>query len=116
VRVLLTGGAGDLGTVLTPILEHQGATMAMARTTSVRLGWCSLVALLADCLRTRHTMPLRLAAWYTKELPTFADALTLARRCLWNDCHFSTSSQSRDVVKVSRSLLERLTDAVCYAA
>jgi hypothetical protein len=35
---------------------------------------------------------------------------------LWSSCHFSTSSQSRDVLKVPRSLLERLTDAVSYAA
>ena len=50
------------------------------------------------------------------EQPTFADALALVRRCLWSGCHFSTSSQSSDVLKVSRSLVERLTDAVCYAA
>jgi hypothetical protein len=35
---------------------------------------------------------------------------------MWSNCHFSTSSQSSDVLKVSRSLLERLTDAVSYAA
>jgi hypothetical protein len=35
---------------------------------------------------------------------------------LWGGCHFSTSGNNSDVVKVPRSLLERLTDAVCYAA
>jgi hypothetical protein len=35
---------------------------------------------------------------------------------MWSNCHFSTSGQSSDVLKVSRSLLERLTDAVSYAA
>jgi DDE superfamily endonuclease len=96
--------------------QRQWNDMAIARTTPVLLGLFSLVALMADRLRTRHPMPLRLAAWYTKELPTFADAIAFARGCLWRSCHFSTSSHSRDVVKVPRSLWERLTDAVCYAA
>jgi hypothetical protein len=96
--------------------QRQWSDVAIARTTPVLLGLFSMVALMADHLSTRQTVPVRLAAWYTKELPTLADALALARRCLWNSCHFSTSSQRRDVVKVPRSLWERLIDAVCYAA
>ena len=96
--------------------QRQWSDVAIARTTPVLLGLFSLVALMANDLIKSCTMPVRTAAWYTKELPTFADALALVRRCLWGHGHFSTSSQSRDVVKVPRSLLERLTDAVCYAA
>jgi hypothetical protein len=96
--------------------QRQWSDVAIARTTPVLLGLFWLVALMANDLIKSCTMPVRTAAWYTKELPTFADALALVRRCLWRHCHFSTSSQSRDVVKVPRSLLERLTDAVCYAA
>lgn len=96
--------------------QRQGSDVAMARTTPVRLGWFSLVTLMAACVRAQQTMPGRLAAWDTKERPTFAEALALTRRCLWRSGHFSTSSQSRDVLKVPRSFLERLTDAVCYAA
>jgi hypothetical protein len=90
--------------------------LAIARTTPVLLGLFSVVALMADCLSARQILPVRLAAWYTKEQPTFADAIALTRRCLWNSCHFSTSNESCDVLQVPRSLLERLTDAVCYAA
>ena len=96
--------------------QRQWSDLAIARTTPVLLGLFSIVALMADCLSTRQTMPVRTAAWYSKELPTFADAMALARRCLWNSCHFSTSSHSSDGLKVPRALLERLTDAVCYAA
>jgi hypothetical protein len=96
--------------------QRQWSDGAIARTTPVLLGLFSLVALLANHLIQSHTLPVRTAAWDTKELPTFADALALVRRCLWSDGHFSTSSQNREVVKVPRSLLERLTDAVCYAA
>jgi DDE superfamily endonuclease len=96
--------------------QRQWNDLAVARTTPVLLGLFSLVTLMADHLSIRQTMPARLAAWYTKELPTFADAIALVRRCLWSSCHFSTSSQSNDVLKIPRSLLERLTDAVCYAA
>jgi hypothetical protein len=96
--------------------QRQWSDVAIARTTTVLLGLFSVVAVMAHHLTNSHTMPVRTAAWYTKELPTFADALALVRGCLWSDCHFSTSSHSCDVVKVPRSLLERLTDAVCYAA
>jgi hypothetical protein len=96
--------------------QRQWSDLAIARTTPVLLGLFSVVALMADRLIKRQVIAVRTAAWYTKELPTFADALAMTRRCLWRYCHFSTSSQSRDVVKVPRALLERLTDAVCYAA
>jgi DDE superfamily endonuclease len=96
--------------------QRQWSDLAIARTTPVLLGLFSLVTLMAECLINNKTMPVRTAAWYTKELPTFADAIALVRRCLWSNCHFSTSSQRSDVLKVPRSLLERLTDAVCYAA
>jgi len=33
----------------------------------------------------------------TGKRTAFADAIALVRRCLWSSCHFSTSSQSRDV-------------------
>ena len=96
--------------------QRQWSDLAIARTTPVLLGLFSLVTLMADRLGIRQTIPVRLAAWYTKELPTFADAIALVRRCLWSSCHFSTSGQNSDVVKIPRALLERLTDAVCYAA
>jgi hypothetical protein len=75
-----------------------------------------VVALTADRLIKTEVKPVRTAAWYEKQRPTFADAIAVVRRCLWSSCHFSTSGNHSDVVKVPRSLLERLTDAVCYAA
>lgn len=96
--------------------QRQWSDLAIARTTPVLFGLFSVVTLMADRLIDSRTMPVRTAAWYTKEQPTFADAMALARRCLWSSCHFSTSRQRSHVLKVPRSLLERLTDAVCYAA
>ncbi len=96
--------------------QRQWSDLAIARTTPVLLGLFSLVTLMADRLIKSQTMPVRTPAWYAKEQPTFADAIALVRRCMWRSCHFSTSSQRSDVLKVPRALLERLTDAVCYAA
>jgi hypothetical protein len=96
--------------------QRQWSDLAIARTTPVLFGLFSIVTLMADRLSTSHTILVRTAAWYTKERPTFTDVMALTRRCLWSRCHFSTSSQSREVVKVPRTLLERLTDTVCYAA
>jgi hypothetical protein len=95
---------------------QQWSDVAIARTTPVVLGLFSIVTLMVDRLINRQTMPVRTAAWYTTERPTCADAIALVRHYLWTAGHFSTSRQSRDVVQVSRSLFERLTDTVCSAA
>src|SRR5215470_11883505 len=96
--------------------QRQWSDPAIARTTPVLFGLFSLVTLMADRLIEGKVKPVRTAAWYAKERPTFSDAIATVRRCLWGGCHFSTSSPNSNVVKVPRSLLERLTDAVCYAA
>jgi hypothetical protein len=61
----------------------------------------------------------RRAAWYHKRHPTFADALALIRKeLLWaqEEETFRGSFADIDTVKVPRAFVERLTDAVCYAA
>ena len=96
--------------------QRQWNDLAIARTTPVLFGLFSLVTLMADRLINNESKPVRTAAWYEKQRPTFADAIAMVRRCWWSNCHFSTSGHSNDIIKVSRSLLDRLTDAVCYAA
>ena len=60
----------------------------------------------------------RQTAWYSKLHPTFSDALAQVRRQLraQEQATFSGSSLEVDAVKVPREFMERLTDAVCYAA
>ena len=96
--------------------QRQCNDLAIARSTPIVLGLFSLVTLVADGLIKVPGQAARTAAWYAKASPTFADAIASVRRCLWRNCHFSTSSASEDVCKISRALFERLTDAVCYAA
>jgi hypothetical protein len=55
--------------------------------------------------------------WYEKQRPTFSDALALVRKELWAwEATFCGSYAETDTVKVPRALVERLNDAVCYAA
>lgn len=96
--------------------QRQWNDLAIARTTPTLCGLFSLVTLLADSLIKGQSIPVRTAAWYAKEQPTFIDALAVVRRCVWGSCHFQTSHLGVEVVKIPRSLFERLTDAVCYAA
>lgn len=59
---------------------------------------------------------IRRTAWYDKSYPTFSDALALVRKELWAHSTFCGSPQGDEMVKVPREFVERLTDAVCYAA
>jgi hypothetical protein len=61
---------------------------------------------------------IRKAAWYRKSRPTFADALALVRKELWaqEEQTFCGLPSATETVKVLRAFVERLTDAVCYAA
>jgi hypothetical protein len=60
----------------------------------------------------------RRAACYEKTHPTFSDALALVRKQLWaqEERTFYGSSAETEMVKVPRVFMERLTEAVCYAA
>ena len=99
--------------------QRQWSEMAIRRTTPALLGLFSLVTLFAhrQMRRTAGTLR-RQAAWYRKAHPTFADALALVRKELWaqEEQTFYGSPSATDTVKVPRAFVERLTDAICYAA
>jgi hypothetical protein len=81
------------------------------------LGLFSLVTLLAHRYMAEGAQIVRKAAWYHKAHPTFSDALALVRRQLWTrEENFYRSSRESDTKKVPREFMERLTDAICYAA
>ena len=97
--------------------QRQWSEMAIRRTTPALLGLFSLVTLIAHHRMTQGASTLRQAAWYHKAHPTFADALALVRKELWaQEDTFRGSVADTDTVKVSRDFMDRLTDALCYAA
>jgi hypothetical protein len=96
--------------------QRQWSDLAMARTTPALFALFSLVTLTAQARIKTDTTVIRTAAWYAKTQPTFSDAIAWVRRQLWCHRYFSTSDQNTDRIKIPRSLFERLTDAVCYAA
>jgi hypothetical protein len=97
--------------------QRQWSDTAIRRTTPALLGLFSLVTLCADGQMRRAAGALRRqAAWYRKRHPTFADALALVRKELWAAATFHGSPAQSDTIKVPRAYVERLTEAVCYAA
>jgi hypothetical protein len=97
--------------------QRQWSEMAIRRTTPALLGLFSVLTLFADRqMREAAGALRRQAAWYRKRHPTFADALAVVRKELWAGATFYASAAQRDTIKVSRAFVERLTEAVCYAA
>lgn len=96
--------------------QRQWSDLAIARTTPCLLGLFSIVTLMADHLYAQGAHVVRTAAWYEKPAPTFSDALASVRRQLWQQESFSTSASAAEIVKIPRAALERITDALAYAA
>ncbi len=96
--------------------QRQWSEKAIARTTPCLLGLYSLTALLAASLLKQRAVPVRRAAWYGKQSATFSDTIAWVRRWLWSHQHFQMSKTDSDMIKVPRSLVERLTETLCYAA
>jgi hypothetical protein len=99
--------------------QRHWSKMAILRTAPAMLGLFSVVVLLAHrMMADQPTQIVRRAAWYDKRHPTFSDALALVRKELWawEGETFCGSPREEDMVKVPREFMERLTDAVCYAA
>jgi hypothetical protein len=97
--------------------QRQWSDRAIARTTPALLGLFSWITLAAHLLQAEHPLPVRQAAWYTKPLPTFSDAIACVRSHLWPHSHtFCMSPPEPEMIKMPRSLLDRLVDTLCYAA
>ncbi len=96
--------------------QRQWSEKAIARTTPALFALYSVVTLLAARLSERQELSVRWAAWYAKESATFSDTIAMVRRYLWSHACFSMSGKKADMIKVPRSLVERLTDTLCYAA
>lgn len=96
--------------------QRQWSELAIGRTTPALLGLFALVTVLAHGLLQGEDLPVRVAAWYTKPLPTFSDTLALVRRELWPVTISSISPAKADMVEIPRVLFERLTDTLAFAA
>ena len=94
--------------------QRQWSDLAIARTTPLLLGLFSLVTLLAHTQARRSRLPVRQAAWYTKPLPTFSDALAVVRQTFWQHLFFQPSHFQGDVRKIPAKTLDCLRNAVCY--
>ena len=95
--------------------QRQWSDLAIARTTPALLGLFSLVTVLAHQRARRKKLPMRQTAWYRKPRPTFSDALAVVRHSLWCQVDLSSSHRTADSEKLSPKLLERFTEALCYA-
>ncbi len=96
--------------------QRQWSDLAIARTTPVILSLFALVTLMAHQQAKDRKLPIRQAAWYKKSLPTFSDALAVVRQQLWRHSGFPTSLPQDDMGKLPTVLLQRFTEALCYAA
>ncbi len=98
--------------------QRQWSDKAIARTTPLLLGLFSWVTLLAHALySSQPPLAPRQAAWYSKSLPTFSDALALVRQHLWIAYPtFRISSDEPDILKIPKPLFDTLISTLCYAA
>lgn len=97
--------------------QRHWSDKAIERTAPAMLALFSMLTLFAHQYMAGSADIARRTAWYGKRTPTFSDALALVRKKLWaQEATFCGLLAETDKVKVPRAFVERLTDAVCYAA
>lgn len=95
--------------------QRQWSDQAINRTTPALMGLYSLVALWAEDLLRQGAAPYA-AAWYRKKAFTFTDAIAAVRRRIWMGDISDYSPPERDMRKIPPDRLERLAEALCFAA
>src|SRR6476659_6095034 len=48
--------------------------------------------------------------------PTFSDAIAAVRRALWYPPDLCMSRQTKEIIEIPATLLQRLTETLCHAA
>ena len=89
---------------------------AIGRTTPVWLSLYAIITWTAHLLIHKGANCVRSTAWHPQTRPTCADAMALVRRHVWDHLSFSMSQQDIDRRNIPHTLLERFTEALCYAA
>jgi hypothetical protein len=79
-------------------------------------GLFSLIALWAADPKLAGELRPKGAAWCAKGEPSFSAAIALVRRRFWAIENLSASRLSRNSVEIPAAVLQRLTDALCFAA
>jgi hypothetical protein len=95
--------------------QRQWSDLAVARTTPVRFGLYSLVALIVQ-RQPAWQQAFRQSAWYKKARPTFVDALAQVRRALWRQLGFWLSEAAIDRQKSAPVLFEHFAELLAYVA
>ncbi len=96
--------------------QRQWSGRAIARTTPALLGLFSWVSLASHLSQKEGPDMPRPAAWYTNPLPTFAHAIALVRRELWQASgSFSVSESEPEIAKVPTPLFNRLIGSLAPA-
>ncbi|HEV8157941.1 MAG TPA: transposase, partial [Pyrinomonadaceae bacterium] len=94
--------------------QRQWSDKAIQRTTPCLYGMFSLVAMVAEELSKGGKLKIRSAVWYRKESATFSDAIGDVRQYLWEARSFQTSRKETEMIKIPRSILECLTETLCF--
>jgi len=94
--------------------QRQWSAKAIGRTTPCLYGMFSLITMVALELSKGGKLKIRSAIWYEKELATFSDAIGCVRQYLWEWRSFQTSKNEVEMIKIPRSILECLTDTLCF--
>ena len=93
--------------------QRQWNDLAVSRTTPVRLGLFSLVALMVQRQPAWQGL-FRRSAWDKKRLPTFADGLAHVRRALWRQLGFWLSQAADDPQKSPQLLCAHVAELLAY--
>lgn len=96
--------------------QRQWSDFVIVRTTPALLALFSIVVTIAEQWQREHGFDLPKTAWYRKQVPTFADALALVRKQLWQMKTLQMSEESTDSVKIPKQLFDTWSDLLCYAA
>jgi hypothetical protein len=95
--------------------QRQWSDRAIERTTPCLFGLYSVTALLGQALYPDGKIPVQMTAWYAKSHATFADVLAAVRYHLWGTFSYSTFAYAPDLLRIPRSDLARLAQAVCQS-
>jgi len=96
--------------------QRQWSDNAILRTTPALLALYSIITLLSNDLYKRRKFKPRTAAWYTKTVLTFSDAIAAVRREIWLHQISFMSRPRRDSIEIPRHIWNRVEDALAYAA